>query len=153
GRIRFWGRDQRPDAFVLDVLNIVEIDTDERITSLVLFDADDIDAAFEELETRYLAGEAAVYADMWSVVTHAYKALNTQELPPTMSDWVTVDHRVRETFRADDLNSYVRSGWDVAPDVKVYIEVVHRLSDLGAVATHLAYGTTQSGFVAEWRMV
>ena len=29
---------------------------------------DDIDAAFEELDTRYLAGEAAAYAHTWSVV-------------------------------------------------------------------------------------
>ena len=41
------------------MLNIVEIDADERIAALVVFDLDDIDAAFEELDARYLAGEAA----------------------------------------------------------------------------------------------
>ena len=38
---------------------IVEIDADERIAAVVVFDADDIDAAFAELDARYLAGEAA----------------------------------------------------------------------------------------------
>ena len=30
---------------------------------------------------------------------------------------------------------------------------MHRLSDLGVVATHVAYGTSQDGFDAEWRMI
>ena len=40
------------------------------------FDADDIDAAFEELDARYLAGEAAAHAHTWSVISQAYAALN-----------------------------------------------------------------------------
>ena len=35
----------------------------------------------------------------------------------------------------------------------IYIEAVHRLSDLGAVVTHAAHGTSQEGFDAEWRMI
>ncbi len=31
----------------------------------VVFDPDDFDAAYEELEARYLAGEAAPYAHVW----------------------------------------------------------------------------------------
>ena len=38
---------------------IVEIDADERIAAMVVFDLDDFDAAFAELDARYLAGEAA----------------------------------------------------------------------------------------------
>ena len=29
--------------------------------------------------------------------------------------------------------SYIRAAWDVAPDVKGYIEAVHRLTNLGAL--------------------
>ena len=36
---------------------------------------------------------------------------------------------------------------------RVYIEAVHRLSDLGAVVTQVAHGTSQEGFDAEWRMI
>ena len=35
----------------------------------------------------------------------------------------------------------------------IYIEAVHRLSDLGAVVTHAAYGTSPEGFDAEWREI
>ena len=57
------------------------------------FDPDDIDAAFEELDARYLAGEAAAHAHTWSVITRAYAALNRRELPATTPDWVNIDHR------------------------------------------------------------
>ena len=48
---------------------------------------------------------------------------------------------------------YVRATWDVAPDFKTHIEVVHRLSDLGALVTWASYGTSQEGFDAEWREI
>ena len=65
------------------LLGIVEIDADNRIAAIVVFDPDDIDAAFEELETRYLAGEAADHSQMWSVIAEAYAGLNRRELPAT----------------------------------------------------------------------
>ena len=48
---------------------------------------------------------------------------------------------------------YIRAGWDVAPDINIYIEAVHRLSNLGAVVTHAAHGTSHEGFDAEWREI
>ena len=152
-RVGFSDRDHAPEAFLTEVLCILEINADERIEAAVSFQVDDIDAAFEELDARYLAGEAARYSDMWSVVTEGYAAHNRHEIPPATRDWVTTDHRVRATFEADGLTAYVRSAWDLAPDVKIRIETVHRLSELGAVVTHVGYGTSQDGFEAEWRIV
>ena len=59
----------------------------------MIFDPDDIDAAFEELDARYLAGEAAAHAHTWSVIAQAYAALNRRELAATTPDWVNIDHR------------------------------------------------------------
>ncbi len=95
-RIRASGRDQRPEAFHTEALGIVEINADNRIVARVVFDLDDIDAAFEELDARYLAGEAAAYAHTWSVIAGAYAALNRHELPATTPDWVNIDHRRRD---------------------------------------------------------
>ena len=64
------------------MLNVIEIDTDERIAAHVVFDLDDIDAAFEELDARYLAGEAAAHAHTWSVIAEAYAAFNRQRTIP-----------------------------------------------------------------------
>jgi hypothetical protein len=41
--------------------------------------------------------------------------------------------------------------WDVTPDIRVEIEAVHRLSELGAVVTHVVKSTSPEGFNAEWR--
>ena len=99
-RVRLSGRDREPEAFRIEVLGVVEIDADERIAATVTFDLDDIDAAFEELDARYLAGEAAAHAHTWSVIAEAYAALNRHELPPTTPDWVNIDHRRVISVRA-----------------------------------------------------
>ena len=43
---------------------------------------DDIDAAFEELDARYLAGEAAAHAHTWSVIAEAYAGVQPARIPP-----------------------------------------------------------------------
>ena len=145
---------RRPEgAFLTDVLCVLEIDADERVVAAVSFDVDDIDAAFEELDARYLAGEAAAHAQTWSVIARAFGALNRHELPPTTPDWVNIDHRPVQRVEADDLNALIRATWDVVPQGSVYIEAVHRLSDVGVVTTYIARGTSQQGFDAEWRAI
>ena len=99
-RSRASGRDQRPDAFRTDVLNIVEIDTEGKIAALITFDSDDFEAAIAELDARYLAGEAADHAHTWSVITRGHAILNRRELPPTTTDLVSIDHRRGVSVRA-----------------------------------------------------
>ena len=94
------GQRSGPEAFHAEVLDIVEIDADDRIAARVGFDPDDIDAAFEELDARYLAGEAAAHAHTWSVIARDYAALNRHELPAATPDWVNIDHRRGDSIRA-----------------------------------------------------
>ena len=150
-RVRVSGRD--PGAIQNDALSIVEIDADERIAGVVVFDLDDTDAAFAELDARYLAGEASRHAHAWSVIAAGYAAMNRHEVPPAAPDYVNIDHRLRVTFEAGDLAENLRTAWDLTPELKGYIEAVHRLSDSGAVVTHAAQGTSDRGFDAEWRGV
>ncbi len=77
------GEDEQPGGFRIEMLNIVETTAEKRILARVAFDPDDFDAAFAELDARYLAGEAAAHAQTWAVVTRAYAALNTRKLPAT----------------------------------------------------------------------
>src|SRR3984893_13943939 len=74
--VLFSGEDQGPEAFQAELLGIIEIDADERIVARVSFDADDIDAALEELDARYLAGEAAAHARTWAVITGGHATPN-----------------------------------------------------------------------------
>jgi hypothetical protein len=145
--------EDRPEAFQIEFFSVVEIDADERIVARVLFDADDIEAAFEELESRYLIGEAASHQNTWSVVAEACACFNRHEVPATTPDSVAVEHRPLLTTDTVDLASAIRAVWDLTPEARMDIATVHRLSDLGAVITYVLKGTSQDGFDAEWRMV
>ena len=103
----------------------------------VVFDIDDIDAAFAELDARYLAGEAAAHAHTWSVIARSLRRVQPARAPrDSTPDWVNIDHRRAIAFAPGEMTAYIRATWDDSPDVRFYIEAVHRLSDLGAVVTH-----------------
>ena len=147
------GATSGPDSFDTEVLRIVEVDAAGRLVARVVLDPDDIDAAFEELDARYLAGEAATHASTWSVIAGVYAAFNRHELPATTPDWVNIDHRSLVTIEPGDMAAFIRAVLDQLPNVDIYMEAVHRLTDLGAVVTHAAQGVSQEGFDAEWRML
>ena len=50
-----------------------------------------------------------------------------------------------------DLIAYLSAASDRHQTSSIYIEAVHRLTDLGAVVTHAAHETSREGFDAEWR--
>ncbi len=137
--------------FTTDALSVVEINSDNQIAAMVHFDLEDFDAAIAELDARYLAGEAADHAHTWSSITNAFAVFNSHELPNLKSDWVNVDHRRGAAFAAGDMTAYIHDLWADSPNINIYIEVVHRLSNLGVVISQAAHATSQQGFEAEWR--
>jgi hypothetical protein len=141
----------RPVA--IELLRIMEIVGDGIMHDVVAFDPDDMDAAFKELDARYLAGEAAAHAQTWSVITQAYAALNRGEMPSTTMDFEDIDHRRGAAAASGDLVKYLRATFDDTTHNLLYVEAVHRLTGFGAVITHVAKGTSQQGFDAEWRML
>lgn len=147
------GPDQASDGVLTEELGVVEINSDNQMAAYVTFDPGDFDSAVAELDARYLAGEAAPYARTWSFITRAYAAVNRNELPAMTPDSEFIDHRAVLTAEREDLTGYLPALWDLTPDVRVYVEAVHRLNELGAVMTHTARGTSQEGFDAEWRTV
>ena len=116
-----------------------------------MLDLDDIEAALEELDARYLAGEAAAHARTWSVISGSYAAINRHEMPLTTPDCVNIDHRRETAMGVGDLIAYISAGPDRDQDNKAYVEAVHRLTERGAVVTYAAHETSQEGFDAEWR--
>lgn len=150
---RFWGHDDPPNSFYTEVLHLVEIDEQHQITAVIAFDLDELDAAYAELDARYLAGEGAPHANTWLAITRAYSAMAQGKMPGTTPDLVNIDHRHVAPMAADDGVAYLRASWELAPEFKLYIEAVHRLSDLGAVFTRWSTGTSRGGFDAEWRAV
>jgi hypothetical protein len=147
------GRGQETGSVVTDVLSVAEVNAANRIAAIIVFDSDDIDAAIEELDARYLAGEAAEHSHTWSLIARACAAFNRHVMPPTTSDWINVDHRKVTAFAPGDMTAYMRATFGVAPDIRFYVEAVHRLTDLGAVFTQAGRGISHEGFEAEWRDV
>ncbi len=61
---------------------------------------------------------------------------------------MSIDHRRVAVYAPGELIEYVRAGWDIDQNIPTYVEVVHRLSDNGAVYTHAAHGISKDGFAA-----
>jgi class 3 adenylate cyclase len=150
-RARYCASDRQLDALSMELLRIVEVDTDNRMTCCLMLDGDDFDAAIAELDARYLAGEAAAHSHTWSVISGIYAAFNCHEVSAT--DWVTIDHRRGTPFVSNTMLASIRAVWDLTPDLNISIEAVHQLNDFGAVITHTQHGTSSDGFDAEWRQV
>ena len=83
-----------------------------------MFDVEDIEAAFQELDARYLAGEAAAHARTWSVISGSYAAINRHEMPLTTPDCVNIDHRRETAMGVGDLIAYISAGPDLDQDNK-----------------------------------
>ncbi len=107
----------------------------------------------EELDARYLAGEAAPYSEAWSVVKESFDAYNRRERPPTMHDFTNADNRRGTAFQSGDMIAFMGATWADTPDVKLRIESVHRLRAGGAVVTWTGHGNSVEGFEAEWRAI
>ena len=61
--------------------------------------------------------------------------------------------RVANIGAGANVREFFRAAWGLTPDLVTSIESVHRLSDLGAVVSQVAQGTSDEGFYAECRVV
>ena len=86
-RVLINGRDNRPEAFRTEALVIGEVDAQNRTIAFVMFDLDDIDAALDELDARYLAGEASAHAHTWSVIAEASPQSTGMSFPRQHRTW------------------------------------------------------------------
>ena len=140
-----------PAEFATDALSVVEVNSRSQIAAIVIFDLDDFHAAITELDARYVAGEDANHARIWSVVTSSFATFNRHEI--LAADWVTIDHRRATPFESSNMTTSIHRIWDLTPDLNIHIETVHRLNNSGAVISHEGHGTSQDGFDAEWRAI
>lgn len=135
------------------MIGIVEINADNRLAVHIAFDPDDITGAIAELDARYLAGEAAPYARTWSTIAGALVAHNRREVAAATPDAITLDHRRAVAFGPGEGSDFLRAGWELDQHLDLYVETVHRVTEVGAVFTWAGYGTSHDGFDAEWRAV
>ena len=151
-RIAFLG-DEQPEAFRIELLSIIEINADEP-------DRGGRHVRPRRLRCRHRRARRPIPRRRSGRLRahmvgdrRRYAALNRHEIPSTTTDLVNIDHRRVAAFGPGDLIAYLRAGWERHQDIRIYVEAVHRLNDLGAVVTHAADGTSREGFDAEWRAI
>ena len=79
-RVRTWGRDQRPDAFHTDALEIIEIDVDDRIVARVVFDLDDSMPPSPNWKFGTSPGRRP-RTSIWSLVDRGFRGTEPTENP------------------------------------------------------------------------
>ena len=122
-----------------EMIDVVEINADHQISTQVIFDPDDVDAAFDELDARYLIGEAAPYAHTWQLIMEPFSAINRREPGPAAWNVEVTDHR-RVPFAPGDLEPAIKAILKLVPDVRYRVKAVHALDADGAVINLLVEG-------------
>jgi hypothetical protein len=64
---------------LVEYLHVVEVDASKRVSAVVTFDPDALDAAYAELDTRYAAGEGARFAALRGFYAEALRAFGTPD--------------------------------------------------------------------------
>ena len=134
-----------------DVLDLAEIDAEGRIVANLLFDLEDEDAAYAELDARFDALEAALHP-------HATAARIAQRIPYRDRDWVAFaathapdlvchDHRMLGWGTLHGIEAWMRTQQvlvELAPDTGVRNK--HLItSDHGYLRSALIVGTRDGG--------
>jgi ketosteroid isomerase-like protein len=135
----------------VELLQLIEFEAAGRWLYLGIFDPDDLDAAFDELDAHYAAGEAAAHAATWSEVCQSVAAWNSRDGNRIKSrytdDFTFVDHRplgFGTLNRAGWVES-VRSLAELSPDYRLRVVAVLELADGGAALIRWLTGSQVVG--------
>jgi hypothetical protein len=128
--------------------------SDERgdCVALVMFDPDDLDAAYAEIDRRYTAGEAAPHARPWEWLQGFERSVAARDWEQWASafapDYVVEDHRRLgwgTLHSRDEYMAYVRALVDLAPDVTTRLDHVLALDDRGTLVILRWVGSREGG--------
>jgi class 3 adenylate cyclase/tetratricopeptide (TPR) repeat protein len=121
-------------------LSILEVDECGEPAAWVTFDLVDLDAAYAELDARYLAGEAAPYARTWETcldIVRATAARDWERLAAVFAPgFVAQDHRPVGLFTSLSRDAYVasvRALLDLRPDATLRLAHVLAIDDCRAL--------------------
>jgi hypothetical protein len=131
----------------VEFLQVSEVDDHGDAVATVLFDPDDLDAAYAELDDRYVAGEAAfrhakLFGALRGAVAGDWDAMASTLAP----DFVVHDHSPLG-WGTLDRPAYVESVKALAalaPDSRIRTDHLW-LSDRGALGIHVVLGTYEGG--------
>jgi hypothetical protein len=136
----------------------MEVNAHGRIARHAMFDPDDTDAAYAEIDARYEAGEAAVFAhgrDSGRGLLDPFHARDWGAVAASLAPgFVLVDHRPLGWGRLDD-RTYVESLKalvELSPDARLRCDHAWRC-ERGVLGVFLLSGTRDGGAFEEPRVV
>jgi ketosteroid isomerase-like protein len=148
-RVLFEASDRNVGPIEVEFLQVVEVDEHGDWVAIVAFDPDDLDAAYDELDDRYAAGEAAAFghAKGLGAFTRALAAQDLDAMASTLApDFVVHDHSPLG-WGTLDRPAYVESLKALAalaPDSRMRTDHLW-LSARGALGIHVVFGTHEGG--------
>jgi hypothetical protein len=133
-------------------LLLIEVDENGKRLANVAFDQGDLDAAYEELDARYDAGEAAPFAGVREPLRRlrrAVKARDWNRMAAVLApDFVAKDHRPVGVLTFDSGEAYVaafRALVELAPDAVLRTHHVLAIDGRGALVVGSWAGTRDGG--------
>lgn len=137
----------------LVLLNLTEVDTQNRAVFIANYDEAQLGEAVAELDERYIAGEGADHADALgrlnahcaAIAGRSYDTI-TASIPP---DFTVVDHR-RVGWGTMDRDDYVSSHREYADIVQSFVIQRVDFAELSVIATVWNIGTDTTGGSFEW---
>ncbi len=145
------------DEFEIEFLGVNGIDEEGRLNGAVLFDADDLDAAFEEVDNRYLSGEGAPCADVVRCVTNTVRLFNARDWDAyrqsISDDAVFISHQrvsVGETYGVDAWMDVLRAMADLLESQRMHIISVLAISEELGLGEVFGFGTSTEGVDVEF---
>ncbi|MBV8983989.1 MAG: nuclear transport factor 2 family protein, partial [Acidimicrobiia bacterium] len=130
-----------------EALQVFEATVDGTLAGMCIFDPDDLDAAFDELDRRFAAGEAAGSAG-WRVMA-AYNARDWDTVGALLADsFQFADRRAVRTVGDLDRDGFVawlRGLTDLAPDLTMHTVATLNIGPTGTVVVLRGAGTDARG--------
>jgi class 3 adenylate cyclase/tetratricopeptide (TPR) repeat protein len=149
--------DDGTPIFHEDGLSVIELDADDRIASWVVYPNDELDAAIDELDRRYIEGEGAPYAAMLAALSAGLRGLNAGDFEAFATayapDFVFVDSTNAgwgATNNRDDFLATITGLFALFHDSRMTVlEVVACSTDGMVVSTEMS-GTSADGGAIEF---
>lgn len=144
--------------FEVELLVLCEVDEQDRLMFTALFDPDDVDGAFAELDERFARGEGAPYPDVLRAGNKAIEAINAHDWPALLAcftqDYVFVDHQpVGFGATLGPPQNWVTQIADLVPDVRMDVVADRKLSSDGGVFELRWSGHDRAGNPVEGRSI
>jgi len=151
-RYRDTAESDRP--ITVELLTVTEVD-DDLVRDTVLFDADDINGAFDELTARWIASGEVAHPEVIEAacqMNDVYNRHDWDELATREADATYVNHRQLTSGDTETIVDHwrsIRALGSLIPDLRVELAEILTLSAAGLVNSIVVKGTTTEGVAIE----